>query len=73
MFTDGIISFLPGRKKRPNFLEVISTEWESDNFLFSTGKSKLDRDLIYRHLSGESYWAKGIPTAMVDAAIDNSL
>lgn len=38
----------------------------------STDRSRLDRDLIYRFLSEESYWAKGIARDLVERAIDNS-
>jgi GNAT superfamily N-acetyltransferase len=39
----------------------------------STDKSWLDVDVIHRFLSEESYWAKGIPRALVDRAIEHSL
>ncbi|MEA2572617.1 MAG: hypothetical protein QOI24_4618 [Acidobacteriota bacterium] len=39
----------------------------------STDKSQLDVERIHRFLSEESYWAKGIPRALVDRAIEHSL
>lgn len=39
----------------------------------STDKSRLDRDMIHRFLSEESYWAKRIPRAVVERSIDNAL
>ena len=39
----------------------------------STDKSRLDVDVIHRFLSEESYWAKGIPRAIVERAIEHSL
>jgi len=39
----------------------------------STDKSRLDVDAIHRFLSEESYWAKGIPRALVERAIEHSL
>jgi len=39
----------------------------------STDKARLDRDVIYRYLSTESYWAKNIPRTLVETAIDHSL
>jgi GNAT superfamily N-acetyltransferase len=44
-----------------------------DQFYISTDKSKLDRDLIYRYLSHESYWAKGRSYQVVTRSIDNSI
>jgi N-acetylglutamate synthase-like GNAT family acetyltransferase len=34
---------------------------------------RVDLDVIHRYLSEESYWAKGIPRALVERAIANSL
>ena len=42
-------------------------------YTISTEKSRLDVDMIHRYLSEESYWAKNIPRALVERAIDNSL
>ncbi len=39
----------------------------------STDKTELDIPLIHRFLSGESYWARGIPLETLQRAIDNSL
>jgi GNAT superfamily N-acetyltransferase len=39
----------------------------------STDKTRLDVDAIHRFLSEESYWAKGIPRALVERAIEHSL
>lgn len=39
----------------------------------STDKSRLDRERIYRYLSEESYWAKGIPRDLVERSIEHSL
>lgn len=39
----------------------------------STDKSRLDIDLIHRFLSTESTWAIGIPKALVEQSIANSL
>lgn len=44
-----------------------------DGFLVSTDADKLDLDVIYGYLSGESYWAKGIPREMVERALAHSL
>lgn len=39
----------------------------------STDRTELDVPLIYRFLSEQSTWAVGIPRAVVDRAIENSL
>ncbi len=39
----------------------------------STGKSRLDIDLIHKFLSNESYWAKNIPRDVLERSIDNSI
>lgn len=44
-----------------------------DAFELSTDTSRIDRSLIYRFLSEQSYWAPGVPRAIVDRAIDHSL
>ena len=44
-----------------------------ETFRITTEKAELDRDLIYRFLAEESYWARGIPRERVELAIDNSL
>lgn len=43
------------------------------NFQISTDRTSLDVPLIYRFLSEQSTWAVGIPRAVVERAIDNSL
>jgi GNAT superfamily N-acetyltransferase len=39
----------------------------------STDRDRIDVELVYLFLSGESYWASGIPRAVVQRSIDNSL
>ncbi len=43
------------------------------NLDIDTSKDRLDLDLIYRFLSEQSTWAVGIPRAIFDRSIDNSL
>ena len=38
----------------------------------TTEKARLDVAMIHRYLSEESYWAKGIPRALVERSIANS-
>jgi GNAT superfamily N-acetyltransferase len=42
-------------------------------FHVSAERALLDRQLIHRFLSEESSWARGIPRALVERAIDHSL
>lgn len=42
-------------------------------FGIDTDPARLDRAMIHRFLSGESYWAHGIPREVVDRAIAGSL
>ena len=39
----------------------------------STDPARLDRDLIHRFLSEESYWAKGRSREIIDRGIDHSI
>jgi GNAT superfamily N-acetyltransferase len=48
-------------------------EWQQDNFVISTDKSKLDIPFIHQFLSNESYWASGVPLNIVEKSIENSL
>ncbi|MFP5042825.1 GNAT family N-acetyltransferase [Parasediminibacterium sp. JCM 36343] len=48
-------------------------EVKNNNLLINTNPALLDIALIYKFLSQESYWAKGIPLATVQTSINNSL
>jgi len=48
-------------------------EWHKGEFTISTDRERLDFELIYEFLSGESYWAKGRPMEVVRRSIENSL
>jgi GNAT superfamily N-acetyltransferase len=39
----------------------------------STDPARLDRALIHEFLSGQSYWATGVPRAVIERAIEHSL
>jgi hypothetical protein len=43
-----------------------------DDFIISTGKTKLNIALIHNYLSNESYWAKNIPLNVVKKSINGS-
>lgn len=47
--------------------------WSRDGYTISTEAAHLDLDLIWRYLHDESYWAKGIPRALVERSIATSL
>src|SRR5436305_12554382 len=46
---------------------------ETASYEIATDPSRLDRDLIHRFLSEESYWAKGRSREIVDRSIENSM
>jgi predicted GNAT family N-acyltransferase len=48
-------------------------EWHRGGFTVSDDPARLDRALVHRFIARESYWAKGIPEATMDKAIDHSL
>ena len=48
-------------------------EVNDGDMLISDDKQLLDRALIYEFLSVRSYWAKGLPLAVMERSIENSL
>lgn len=48
-------------------------EIEDNGFIFSDDQQKIDPIAIHHYLSTQSYWAKDIPLAVVQTAIENSL
>lgn len=44
-----------------------------EEFRISTERAELDVPLVHRFLSEQTYWAKGIPFALVEQSIANSL
>jgi GNAT superfamily N-acetyltransferase len=52
---------------------VAITEYQRDDYLISTDKTKLDLDLIHEYLSQRSYWAQGRSLATVRNSIEHSL
>ncbi|GAA4913993.1 GNAT family N-acetyltransferase [Mucilaginibacter defluvii] len=42
-------------------------------FLLSTNKNLIDIKAVHNYLSTESYWAKGMPYAKLQTAIENSM
>jgi len=46
-------------------------EWERDDYLISTDKSKIDLDAVHNFLS-KSYWAEGISKQVIEKSIENS-
>ena len=51
----------------------MATEWSRDGFDVSDDPRRLDLAAIHRFISNESYWAEGIPEALLARAIANSL
>ncbi|MEX0815082.1 MAG: GNAT family N-acetyltransferase [Dongiaceae bacterium] len=50
----------------------MTAEWRRGEFVISTDRTRLDHDLIHRFLAA-SYWAPGIPRAVVERSIAHSL
>lgn len=50
----------------------MSQEWQRDQYVISTDKERLDREVIH-HFLNTSYWANGIPLETVQRAIEHSL
>ncbi|MBI3137490.1 MAG: GNAT family N-acetyltransferase [Sphingobacteriales bacterium] len=48
-------------------------EVKKEDFLISTDPVLLEMDVIHGYLSGESYWAQGIPLPVLQKALSNSL
>ncbi len=44
-----------------------------DGYEISTDQDRLDVEVVFRFLSEESYWSPGIPRAVVERSINNSL
>lgn len=47
--------------------------WRRDGFTISTDEAHLDREVIWRYLHDESYWANGIPRELFDRSLERSL
>lgn len=47
-------------------------EWQRGEFVVSTDRSRLDIDLVHDYLAS-SYWAAGMPRAVLERGIENSL
>jgi uncharacterized protein (DUF952 family)/GNAT superfamily N-acetyltransferase len=48
-------------------------EWRHLHYTVSTDRARLHQDALYRFLSGEAYWSKGIPRDVLERAHANSL
>lgn len=46
---------------------------EKDGYTLTTDNSMMELDVIHQYLCEQSYWAKGIPRAVVATSIENSL
>jgi GNAT superfamily N-acetyltransferase len=47
-------------------------EWSDGDYVVTTDRSRVDRDVVHRYLAEESYWAKGRAREVTDQVIDNS-
>jgi N-acetylglutamate synthase-like GNAT family acetyltransferase len=48
-------------------------EWQRDGYVISTEAERIDRQVVHRYLSQESYWALNIPSEIVERSLDHSL
>lgn len=48
-------------------------EWQKENFIISTDKTKLNIPYIHRFLSEDSYWAANVPIEIVEQSIAHSI
>jgi GNAT superfamily N-acetyltransferase len=48
-------------------------EWRRDDYVVSDERARLDRAMVRGFIGEQSYWAAGIPQAVMDKAIDHSL
>jgi GNAT superfamily N-acetyltransferase len=48
-------------------------QWTHGEYLFSTDPALLDLAVVQRFLAEESYWARGIPLAVVEKSVRHSL
>jgi len=48
-------------------------EWQRDDYVVSDDRRRLDLAVIHGFLAGESYWAAGVPEAVVARAMEHSL
>ena len=46
---------------------------EQNGFVLTTGKHKMDAELIHQFLTNESYWSKGITLEKVKRSMEHSL
>jgi GNAT superfamily N-acetyltransferase len=48
-------------------------KWKKDGFIITTHKHKMDIPYIHDYICNKSYWAEGIPLAIVKQSIKGSL
>ena len=48
-------------------------EWQREDYVVSDDRKRLDMGVIHGFLSGESYWAAGVPEAVLARAFAHSL
>lgn len=48
-------------------------QWQRENWMVSTDKSRLDMEFIHDYLCNQSYWAQGRPRDVVEKSVEHSL
>jgi len=51
----------------------MAMEWHRDDLVVSDDRARLDLAVVHRFLAGDSYWAAGIPEALMARAMAHSL
>lgn len=54
-------------------IAVWQRSFGSEEFQVTTDRNRLNVEIIHAFLAGQSYWAKGIPRAVVEKSIQHSL
>jgi GNAT superfamily N-acetyltransferase len=51
----------------------MAAQWQRDDYLVTDDRERLDVSAVHGFLTGASYWATGIPRAIVERALAHSL
>jgi GNAT superfamily N-acetyltransferase len=51
----------------------MAAEWQRGDYEVSDDRARLDLAVVHRFLAGDSYWAAGIPVAIMSRAVAHSL
>jgi uncharacterized protein len=63
----------PSAAKRAARDGTVAIERQHGDYLLSSDDSRLQRELVHRFLSEQSYWARGVSAAELDVSLEHSL